>query len=92
MGDEENYICFLQQRNSQLEDRIEALRMSRRILIQLIDRLEQEKRLSVTTLERENDRLRKANRKFAIAMMKLQARLVLLEKKQDFFCHLLDNT
>jgi len=47
----------------ELEEKVEGLRMSRRILMNILDLLEKTKKEEISRLEAENHRLQKANQK-----------------------------
>lgn len=52
---------LLSDRVAALEERLEQMRTSRRVLMRLWERAEQEKRVQVDNLRRENARLRRQN-------------------------------
>jgi len=58
-------IRVLRARIAELEQRIEHLRVSRRVLMNLLEKVEREKDYQVSRLERENSRLQRDNSRFA---------------------------
>lgn len=56
---------LLRQRVEALEERLEQMRLSRRVLMRLLERTEQDKQVALSNLQRENQRLRKQNRQLA---------------------------
>lgn len=69
MSEAQERLRYLEGRVRFLEDRLRALRASRRVLMNLIALREEERRLVVEGLTRENDRLRARNRKYARALL-----------------------
>ncbi len=51
----------LQRQVAALEERLEQMRLSRRVLMRILERTEQDRRVELENLRRENDRLRKKN-------------------------------
>ncbi|MGB3933259.1 MAG: translation initiation factor 2, partial [bacterium] len=64
-----------------LEAKVENLRMSRRVLMNILEASERGKRLETEKLERINDRLRRENRRYAQRLME-QNRLILALQEQ----------
>ncbi len=58
-------VKVLRTRVAELEQRIEHLRVSRRVLMNLLEKVEREKITLVNRLEKENCRLQKDNMRFA---------------------------
>lgn len=58
-------LKYLRTRVTELEQRVEHLRVSRRVLMNLLEKVEQEKTAQVNKLEKENCRLQKDNTRFA---------------------------
>lgn len=75
----------LQKRVRELEDKVEALRISRRVLMNLIETVENERREQLSDLENKNDRLRKSNCQYAKIIMYRNLRINELEKKLKNF-------
>lgn len=88
MGDEIALIEELKTRIRELEDKVEALRISRRVLLNLIDSLEREKREKILRLENHNERLQKNNCRFAKTIMCRNVEIIKLEEQ----LRLLSNT
>jgi prefoldin subunit 5 len=54
-------IDFLQSRIQELEEKVDQLRLSRRVLMNLIERIERERSGTLTRLEKEKKKLKKDN-------------------------------
>lgn len=63
-------------RIKQLEEKVEQLRVSRRILIQLVEKIEREKHSLLENMEKECKYLRKQNAKFARIIMEKNKKLL----------------
>jgi hypothetical protein len=63
-----------------LEERIQGLRASRRILMNLITAQEREKRARIQRLEEENNRLHKQSTQYAKAVLERNIRIIRLEQ------------
>jgi DNA anti-recombination protein RmuC len=70
----------LRNRVQVLEERIQGLRASRRILMNLIATQEREKRAKIQRLEEENNRLQKQSTRYAKAMFEQNIRIIRLEE------------
>lgn len=81
MKEENTIIQGLQKRIKELEDKVEALRISRRVLMNLIDTLEREKREQIITLEVKNERLQKNNCRYARSIMHRNIQILELEER-----------
>lgn len=83
MLDYDHYLELedLRLRVRDLEAKIENLRMSRRVLMNILEASERGKRLETEKLERINDRLRRENRRYAQRLME-QNRLILALQEQ----------
>lgn len=79
--DDTNLIDELRTRVRELEDKVEALRISRRVLMTLIDSLENDKKDSMARLTDQNERLQKNNRRYARAIMCRNIRIIELENQ-----------
>jgi len=66
---------FLRERIAELEIQIENFRLSRRILMNLIEKVEKEKNQNIAQLEKENKRLQQNNKKYARHLLKNNLRL-----------------
>ena len=74
---------FLINRIKELEEQVEHLRISRRVLMNLIEKIEREKRFFLTKLENENKRLQKNNTKYAQWLWQKNRELIELETKAE---------
>ncbi|MHB1418791.1 MAG: translation initiation factor 2 [Bacillota bacterium] len=61
----------LKERLLELEERIESLRVSRRVLMNLIETMDKEKRSALARLEKENYKLQQSNSKYARTLLKM---------------------
>ncbi|MDK2824045.1 MAG: hypothetical protein PWQ67_2400 [Clostridia bacterium] len=68
-------------RIKELEEQVEHLRISRRVLMNLIEKIEREKRLLLTKLEKENKRLQQNNSKYAQWLWNKNRKIIELEAK-----------
>ena len=66
----------LLKRINELEDKVESLRLSRRVLLGLLDDLEINYKQKISQLERELESTKKKNKKFARQNMNLNIKLV----------------
>lgn len=74
---------YLQKRIEELEEKIEQLRLSRRVLMNLIEKIEKEKSLFVSKLEKENRKLHKDNYRYAQSLLKQNLRIVELQNRLE---------
>jgi predicted RNase H-like nuclease (RuvC/YqgF family) len=74
-------LQYFQRRIQELEDKVDQLRLSRRVLMNLIEKVEKEKTLFLTRLEKENRRLHRNNYKYACWLLKKNRQIVELESK-----------
>jgi predicted RNase H-like nuclease (RuvC/YqgF family) len=72
---------YLQQRINELEEKIEHLRVSRRVLMNLVERIEREKSGFVNKLEKENRRLQYNNYRFAKSILNKNRRILELQSQ-----------
>lgn len=70
----------LRKRVRLLEERLQGLRTSRRILMNLISAQEREKRALIQRLEAENGRLQRKSSRFAQALLERNIRIVRLQE------------
>lgn len=77
----ESEVSFLKQRVLELEEKIEQLRLSRRVLMNLIERLEKEKTAFLSRLEKENRKLHRDNYRYAWRLLRKNRQIVELESK-----------
>lgn len=72
----------------ELEDKLAALRVSRRVLMNLLDNVEKEKREQFLLLENQNEKLQKNNYHYAQTIMHQNLRIAKLEEKIKLFSNL----
>lgn len=72
---------YLQKRVQELEEKVEQLRLSRRVLMNLIEKIEKEKSLFVSKLEKENRKLHKDNYRYAQNLLQQNRRIVELQNR-----------
>ncbi|MCL6610544.1 MAG: translation initiation factor 2 [Peptococcaceae bacterium] len=77
----ENDVIYLRRRVRELEEKVEQLRLSRRVLMNLIEKLEKEKTNFQNRLERENKKLLHANYRYARWLLCKNRQIVELESK-----------
>jgi len=78
----EQEIWFLRSRVKELEKQVEHLRISRRVLMNLIEKIEREKRIALSQLEKENKRLQQSNQRYAKWLMKNNIRFVEMQAEK----------
>ncbi len=79
---EENCVTEeLRARVRELEEKVEALRISRRVLMNLIDSLENEKREQLSKLNTQVEKLQQNNCRYAKAIMRRNIRITELEEQ-----------
>lgn len=81
MGEETTLVEELKARIQELEDKVEALRISRRVLMNLIESIEREKREKIVRLEIQNERLQKNNFRYAKTIMCRNVEIIKLEEQ-----------
>lgn len=81
MSGDDSYVEELLNRIRELEDKVEALRISRRVLMNLIEAVEREKREKITQLENMNERLQRNNCRYAKTIMLRNVQIITLEEK-----------
>lgn len=74
-------VAELQARVKILEERIQGLRASRRILMNLLAAQEREKRSRIHRLEAENQRLQRRSQRYARLVLERNIRIVRLEDR-----------
>ncbi len=74
-------VIYLQKRVKELEEKVEQLRLSRRVLMNLIEKLEKEKTSFQTRLERENKKLLHTNYRYARWLLCKNRQIAELESK-----------
>ncbi|GBG54789.1 hypothetical protein SPFL3102_01342 [Sporomusaceae bacterium FL31] len=81
MAEDISLIAELRDRIRELEDKVEALRISRRVLMNLIDTLENEKKETLSQLLNKNEKLQKNNYRYAKAIMCQNLKITKLEQQ-----------
>ena len=76
-------IKLLRARVGELEQRVEHLRVSRRVLMNLLEKVEREKVALVRHLEKENVRLQRDNKRFAKWIFSKNREIVELQDKME---------
>lgn len=71
----------LEQKVSDLEQRVEHLRVSRRVLMNLLEKVEREKLALIHNLEKENTRLQRDNTRFAKWLFSKNRQIVELQER-----------
>lgn len=79
--EENSDLKYFQRRIQELEDKVDQLRLSRRVLMNLIEKVEKEKKLFTNRLEKENRRLHRNNYKYACWLLQKNRQIVELESK-----------
>ena len=74
-------LQLLRARVGELEQRVEHLRVSRRVLMNLLEKVEREKVALVHRLEKENVRLQRDNKRFAKWIFSKNREIVELQEK-----------
>lgn len=77
---EQDELEAMRRRLKLLEERLQGLRTSRRILMNLLATQEREKRAIIRQLELENSRLHRKSARFARALLERNLRIVRLEE------------
>jgi len=81
MNQDNAQIEELQSRIKELEDKVEALRISRRVLMNLMDAMEKENKEQLVRLTVQNEKLQKSNSRYAKAVMYRNVRITELEEQ-----------
>lgn len=76
-------VKLLKARVGELEQRVEHLRVSRRVLMNLLEKVEREKVFLVNRLEKENVRLHRDNKRFAQWIFSKNKEIVELQEKME---------
>jgi len=79
--DQEQEIRILKERIFELQEKVEHLRFSRRVLMNLVERIEREKNGYVTQLCKENKKLQHNNTKFAQCLLAKNRIIMELERQ-----------
>lgn len=76
-------LILLKARVGELEQRVEHLRVSRRVLMNLLEKVEREKVALVHRLEKENVRLQRDNTRFAKWIFSKNREIVQLQEQME---------
>lgn len=76
-------VIFLRRRVKELEEKVEQLRLSRRVLMNLIEKLEKDKNSFQNRLEKENKKLLHTNYRYARWLLCKNRQIVELESKLE---------
>lgn len=76
-------VSALRERVRILEERVQALRAGRRVLMSLVSVQERAARAKISRLEQENKRLQQRNYRFAQAMLENNVRMLRLQDHQQ---------
>ena len=76
-----NDIVYLQKRVRELEEKVEQLRLSRKVLMNLIEKMEKEKTSFSSRMEKENKKLLHTNYRYARWLLYKNRQIVELESK-----------
>jgi predicted RNase H-like nuclease (RuvC/YqgF family) len=74
---------IMKNRIAELEERIEHLRVSRRVLMNLVEKLEKDKNTLLTKLEKENRKLQRNNALYAQSILLKNRRIMELEAEMQ---------
>ncbi len=74
---------MMKNRIEELEERIEHLRISRRVLMNLVEKLEKEKNTILSKLEKENRKLQHHNAMYAQSLLIKNRRIMELEEQMQ---------
>lgn len=74
-------VLEMQRRIQELEEKVEQLRLSRRVLMNLIERMDKEKSAFLAQLEKENKRLHRANYRYARSLLRKNLQILELESR-----------
>lgn len=77
---ENKEVQALEKELNSLRERVEELRFSRRVLMNLVINMEKEKQKELMQLAKEKDKLLKNNRKYAKELFDKKCQLTLLER------------
>lgn len=74
---------LLRRRVENLEEKIAQMKASRRVLLRLLERADQERRIETGNLRMENQRLRRQNKMLAHSLWDKNREIVLLKSRSD---------
>lgn len=75
------HFKMLEGRLKELEDKVENLRFSRRVLMNLIEKIEKDKWDQLTKLQQENKKLQVNNVRFARTLLRKNRQIIEMETK-----------
>lgn len=76
---------YLARRVRELEEKVEQLRLSRRVLMNLIERLERDRAFFLARLEKENKRLHRNNHRYAQHLLQKNRQIMELEARLQYY-------
>jgi hypothetical protein len=79
--EERKDVEFLRDRVLELEEKVEQLRLSRRVLMNLIEKIVKDRTGFLTRLEKENRKLQQNNYRYAQRLLRKNRQIVELELK-----------
>ncbi|MEW6182787.1 MAG: translation initiation factor 2 [Bacillota bacterium] len=74
-------IRQLKTRLRETEEKLAQVRLSRRVLLYLLEQMENERNIFLKKLEKENQRLQQANARYARSLLKKNRQIIELESK-----------
>lgn len=74
-------VYELQRKIRELEEKIEGLRTSRRVLMNIIELLEKTKKQEVSRLKIENRKLQRTNQKYARLLLEKNKEIIVLQSR-----------
>ncbi|MDN5364385.1 MAG: hypothetical protein PWQ91_1447 [Eubacteriales bacterium] len=83
LDEKDQKLAVLEKRVRMLEERIEHLRFSRRVLMNLVEKLEREWVRNLSRLEKENRRLQFSNKRYARMLMEKNRQLVEMKVRME---------
>ncbi len=78
---DDEHTGFLESRVRELEHKIEHLRFSRRVLMNLVERIEKDKWDLLARLEKENRKLQHSNSRYARTLLRKNRQIIEMETK-----------
>lgn len=78
---EDHDMTYFRHRIRELEEKVNQLRLSRRVLMNLIEKIEQDRIFHLDKLEKENRKLHQDNNKYAHWLLKKNNQIVELQSK-----------
>lgn len=83
LDEKDQKLAALEKKVRMLEERIEHLRFSRRVLMNLVEKLERERVRNLSRLEKENRRLQFSNKRYARLLMEKNRQLVEMKVRME---------